>query len=75
MVGDRGAPIQPLGTDAPAKPVPTPPPPADKRALAFAGLLFLGSLVAVVVGLAVTLARQIRKKGRRKGATVPRKDR
>lgn len=64
MVGDREAPIRLLGTPAPAKPTPTPPLPEDRRATAFAGLLFLGSLAALLVGLIYTLIRQIQKKKR-----------
>ena len=55
-------------------PAPTPPPPENRRALVFAAVLFLGSLVAILVGLVITLIRQIQKK-RRKGSTDPRKDR
>ena len=73
MVGDGEAPLRLPNAAAPAMPAPTPPLPENRRALVFAAVLFLGSLVAILVGLVITLIRQIQKK-RRKGSTDPRKD-
>ena len=73
MVGDGEAPLRLPNAADPAMPAPTPPPPENRRALVFAAVLFLGSLVAILVGLVITLIRQIQKK-RRKGSTDPRKD-
>ena len=75
MVGDGEAPLRLPKAAEPAGPTPGPTSPEDRRTVFFAVLLCLGSLGAVLVGLAVTLARQIRKKGRQKGATALRKDR